>query len=103
VLDCITEDNERSVRTLVSVDERMGAQMKAFLLRCLDKSPNSRPAAIDLMSDPWLAAVNQNVSAPHPFHPSCRTPRARSSITPATRVCEIFYNHLAYAAMCRGW
>jgi hypothetical protein len=63
VLDCITEDNERSARALVSADARMSAQMKSFLLRCLDKSPNTRPAAIDLMSDPWLAGVDRNVSA----------------------------------------
>jgi len=59
VLECIDEDNERSVQSLVSSDTRMGEAMKRFLLRCLDRSPNTRPAAIDLMSDPWLTGVDQ--------------------------------------------
>ena len=63
VLACIDDENERGVRSLVAADARMGEQMKSFLLRCLDRSPNTRPAAIDLMKDPWLAGADQQVRA----------------------------------------
>jgi serine/threonine protein kinase len=63
VLACIDDENERGVRSLVATDARMGEQMKSFLLRCLDRSPNTRPAAIDLMKDPWLAGADQQVRA----------------------------------------
>ena len=63
VLACIDDANERGVRSLVAADARMGEQMKSFLLRCLDRSPNTRPAAIDLMKDPWLAGADQQVRA----------------------------------------
>jgi serine/threonine protein kinase len=64
VQDRITEDDDRSVRALVSADARMGDLMRRFLLRCLDKSPNTRPAAIDLMTDPWLTGVDPKVCTP---------------------------------------
>ena len=63
VLACIDDENERGVRSLVAADARMGEQMKSFLLRCLDRSPNTRPAAINLMKDPWLAGADQQVRA----------------------------------------
>ncbi len=63
VLACIDDENERGVRSLVAADARMGEPMKSFLLRCLDRSPNTRPAAIDLMKDPWLAGADQQVRA----------------------------------------
>jgi hypothetical protein len=83
------------VRHLVTIDARMGAAMKSFLLRCLDRSPNSRAAAIDLMSDPWLSGVDHNVRTL--ISPTCHT---RSRCNP--RLCESFYNHPACAATCRG-
>jgi hypothetical protein len=96
VLECIDEDNERSVQSLVSSDTRMGDAMKRFLLRCLDRSPNTRPAAIDLMSDPWLTGVDQQVRTPIPSQsPPCS---ARSFLD--LRVYETFYNHPTCAPRC---
>ena len=96
MLECIDEDNERSVQFLVSSDTRMGDAMKRFLLRCLDRSPNTRPAAIDLMSDPWLTGVDQQVRTPiPPRSPSCS---ARSFLD--LRVYEIFCNHPTCAPRC---
>ena len=96
VLECIDEDNERSVQSLVSSDTRMGEAMKRFLLRCLDRSPNTRPAAIDLMSDPWLTGVDQQVRTPIP---SQSTPcSARSFLD--LRVYVTFYTHPTCAPTC---
>jgi hypothetical protein len=80
VLECIDDENERGVRHLVTADARMGAAMKSFLLRCLDRSPNSRPAAIDLMSDPWLTGVNQDVRILIPPGPLLCHARSRCSL-----------------------
>jgi hypothetical protein len=72
VLSCIDEDDGCVVtlRSLLLGDTRMSERMKTFLLRCLDKSPNTRPAAIDLMADPWLTGVEQHVCIPLHFCPA---------------------------------
>jgi hypothetical protein len=63
VLEWIDEsESERGVQLMVSSDTRMSGQMKSFLLRCLMRNPNFRPAAIDLASDPWVNGVSQEVS-----------------------------------------
>ncbi len=63
MLSCIDEEDGCVVnlRSLLLADTRMSERMRSFMLRCLDKSPNTRPAAIDLMADPWLTGVEQNV------------------------------------------
>jgi len=46
---------QKICRAELEVPDHVGLQAKAFLLRIFKKEPEARPAAKDLLSDPWLA------------------------------------------------
>jgi GTPase SAR1 family protein len=73
--------DESGPHLLVSADPDMSPPMKSFLLRCFDRNPNTRPAASDLASDPWLTGADQQVHivfhSTHTFAVSSRTCRAQ--------------------------
>ncbi len=95
MLDRILEEGEGSVQSLVRADALMGTDMKAFLLRCLDMDPNTRPLAFHLMSDPWLEDADQQV-----HFTACFRPLAQPCLPPRIRVYEIFYNRPPYVQTC---
>ncbi len=81
------------MQSLVANDLRMSEQMRSFLLRCLTRNPKARPAAIDLISDPWLRDIDHKVS----YIVSDYIAFSHYFTIAIRRVSKSFYNQLMFA------